>query len=191
MLGSILFTRLTVVAGMINWDDPDYIANGNRFQIVIESISVVCADSPPAGSTSYVYGTNTTDGPSIAYSNAPTTIQDATGNVTPNSSSNGAPGSPGSSLGGSPSGASDGSGSGSSAKKIGIIAGVVVGSIVALILGALVIRLVVRFFSGASSKSIEPYGFSSDYQHLNAPAPPAASELHSLPNLRYDGGRYR
>ncbi|KIM91624.1 glycoside hydrolase family 16 protein [Piloderma croceum F 1598] len=178
---------------MINWNDPDYLANGNRFQIVIESISVVCADSPPTGSTSYVYGTNTSAGPSIAYSNAPTTIQDATANVSPNSSSDGSSGSPGSSLGGSPSEASNGSGSGSNSKKIGIIAGVVAGSVAALIFGALIIRLVVRFFSGASSKSVEPYGFtgvSSDYQHINAPAPPTASELHSVPNLRYEGGRY-
>jgi len=179
--------------GMINWNDPDYVANGNRFQMVIQSVSVVCADSPPSGSTSYVYGPNTTSGPTIAYSNASTTIQNPSGNVPSNGSLNGSASSAASSLGGSSSEASNGSGSGTSAKKIGLIVGSFVGGFVALILGALIIRFIFRFFSRASSNSTEPYGFtdvSSDYQHLNAPAPQAASELHSLPNLHYDGGRY-
>jgi len=120
---------------MINWNDPDYVANDDRFQIVIQSVSVVCADSPPSGTTSYVYGSNTTNGPSISYSNAPTTIQNATGNTSSNSSLNGSPGSLGSSLGGSPSGASNGSGSGLSAKKIGIIVGAIVGGFVMRLLG--------------------------------------------------------
>lgn len=46
--------------GMINWNDPDYVAAGH-FYALVQSVSVKCADasSNPAGAQSYVYGKNT------------------------------------------------------------------------------------------------------------------------------------
>ena len=46
--------------GLINWNDPDYLAAGH-FYAIVDSVSVTCADSTtnPADAQSYVYGGNT------------------------------------------------------------------------------------------------------------------------------------
>lgn len=82
--------------GMINWNDPDYKAQGlsprsppfpfptlppgNQFTAVVKSVSVKCGDKPPTGQniTSYVYGTNATvNTPTISFSNASTLLNGA------------------------------------------------------------------------------------------------------------------
>ena len=60
--------------GMINWNDPDYVAAGH-FYALVSSVSIECADpTPPASDvTSYVYGSNSSQfTPSIAFSNEST-----------------------------------------------------------------------------------------------------------------------
>ncbi|KAH7907951.1 glycoside hydrolase family 16 protein [Hygrophoropsis aurantiaca] len=62
--------------GMINWQDPDYVAAGH-FYALFQSVSVTCNDpNPPnVNDTGYVYGPNTTlDTPSITYSNKTTIL---------------------------------------------------------------------------------------------------------------------
>ncbi|KAF8583269.1 glycoside hydrolase family 16 protein [Ramaria rubella] len=70
--------------GMINWNDPDYVAAGH-FYTLIQSVTINCSD--PAGSIfsgaqSYVYGANATVGsleiPAVLVTNQ-TTINDAPG----------------------------------------------------------------------------------------------------------------
>jgi len=203
--------------GMIDWNDPDYIAAGGQFQAFIESVTVICADtsSPPSGTTSYIYGSNsTTDTPSINFSSLTTVIE--TNETVSNGSSNGSSigsgsgysngsaqygssggtsGSP-SSLNGSSSASGSSGGSGMSAEKIGIIAGSIIGGLAALVIGALIIRFAVRLFHKGGSPSVkgsEAQGFSgkdSQYRPLLDPAPSAAVETHALPSLHYDGGRY-
>jgi len=66
--------------GMINWNDPDYVAAGN-FYTLIKSINITCNDpvKPSPDVTSYVYSPNTTTfTPGIEFSNK-TTINGATG----------------------------------------------------------------------------------------------------------------
>lgn len=45
--------------GLINWNDPDYVAAGH-FYALVNSVSVECADSSsnPSNAQSYVYGKN-------------------------------------------------------------------------------------------------------------------------------------
>ncbi|KAF8587806.1 glycoside hydrolase family 16 protein [Ramaria rubella] len=66
--------------GLINWNDPDYLATGH-FQTLIHSVSVTCADpagTVPANAQSYVYGSNVTVGerqiPSVLVTNQGTII---------------------------------------------------------------------------------------------------------------------
>lgn len=44
---------------MINWEDPDYMAQEQRFAALVKSVSIKCADPSPAptqdNTTSYVY----------------------------------------------------------------------------------------------------------------------------------------
>ena len=66
--------------GMINWNDPDYVAAGN-FYTLIKSVNVTCNDpvKPSPDITSYVYNPNTTTfTPGIAFSNK-TTVNGAIG----------------------------------------------------------------------------------------------------------------
>lgn len=63
---------------MIDWSDPDYVAAGH-FYALVQSVSITCEDSttPAAGTTSYVYGKNSSSfTPSVAFSNL-TTINGA------------------------------------------------------------------------------------------------------------------
>lgn len=48
--------------GPINWNDQDYVAAGNQFQVSVKSISVTCNDpqAPTADQVSYVYGQGST-----------------------------------------------------------------------------------------------------------------------------------
>ncbi|THH32631.1 hypothetical protein EUX98_g1560 [Antrodiella citrinella] len=60
--------------GMINWQDPDYVAAGH-FYALVQSINITCEDPvpPAAGVTSYVYSTNASAfTPQINFSNATT-----------------------------------------------------------------------------------------------------------------------
>lgn len=60
--------------GMINWQDPDYIASGHFF-MRFNKITVKCGDSPPAGVSSYKYGGNSTAyTPTISFSNDSTIL---------------------------------------------------------------------------------------------------------------------
>jgi len=181
--------------GLINWNDPDYTAAGGHFQALVESVSVVCADpsSPPSGTTSYIYGSNsTTNTPSISFSKL-TTIVGTTSNLSSNGSS--------SSTNGSASSLDSTSGSsGSSPWLTGRTVGIIAGSIAALILAALIAYFVVSLFGrrshkggNPSEKGIEAQGITgqdSRYHPLYDPAPNAASETHALPSLHYDGGHY-
>jgi len=73
--------------GMINWNDPDYIAAGNQFYARFNSITVECNDAAfgavPSNAVSYVYGANTTSGgiimPGVALTNQSTMLNGATG----------------------------------------------------------------------------------------------------------------
>ncbi|KAJ7593282.1 concanavalin A-like lectin/glucanase domain-containing protein [Mycena floridula] len=62
--------------GMINWQDPDYVAAGNQFRTSVKSVSVTCGDpqTPTADQISYVYAADSTaNSPQIALStNSPT-----------------------------------------------------------------------------------------------------------------------
>jgi len=71
--------------GMINWNDPDYIASGH-FYTIIQSVSINCSDpagSVPAGAESYTYGANTTINglqiPSVLVTNETTIMNGAQG----------------------------------------------------------------------------------------------------------------
>lgn len=60
--------------GMINWQDPDYLASGH-FYALVQGINVTCHDptTAPSDATSYVYGKNESAfTPAIAFSNAST-----------------------------------------------------------------------------------------------------------------------
>ena len=62
--------------GMINWQDPDYVAAG-QFYALVRSVNVECAPPQQAGTnfTSYVYSSNqTVPQPQIAYSNRSTLL---------------------------------------------------------------------------------------------------------------------
>ncbi|PSS36956.1 hypothetical protein PHLCEN_2v1172 [Hermanssonia centrifuga] len=68
--------------GMINWQDPDYLTDGD-FYALVSSVNVTCADpTPPAtGVTSYTYGQNASSfTPSIAFSNQ-STVNGAMGGI--------------------------------------------------------------------------------------------------------------
>ncbi|KAF8636901.1 hypothetical protein AX17_003153 [Amanita inopinata Kibby_2008] len=64
--------------GMINWNDPDYQSAGH-FYALVQSVTVKCADPVSHGPniTSYVYQTNTTKNPAIAFSNETTLLNSA------------------------------------------------------------------------------------------------------------------
>ena len=182
---------------MIDWTNSDYTAAGGQYQALIESVTVVCADptSPPSGTTSYVYGSNSsTNTPSISFSSAITTINSTSGasGASNSSSSSGGSQAGGASAQDVSSSSGSSGGSGSSGAKVGIIAGSIIGGLAALVLGALLIRCCVRTGKGSPSAK-GGYAFTaqgSNYRSLNAPAPHAAAETHALPNLHYDGGRY-
>ena len=66
--------------GMINWNDPDYVAAGH-FYTLIKAVNVTCNDpvKPSVDVTSYVYNPNTsTFTPGVAFSNK-TTVNGAVG----------------------------------------------------------------------------------------------------------------
>jgi len=68
--------------GMINWNDPDYAANGNQFTATVSKVNVTCHDSLQItnNTISYVYGANDTTGvPSIFASNKTTLLNGAEG----------------------------------------------------------------------------------------------------------------
>ncbi|KAF8965022.1 glycoside hydrolase family 16 protein [Flammula alnicola] len=72
--------------GMINWNDPDYVAAG-QFYALVKSVSVKCTNaqvvSPTSNITSYVYGGNRSDtSPTIIYSNR-TSLLNAAGRIAP------------------------------------------------------------------------------------------------------------
>jgi len=65
--------------GMINWNDPDYLAAGH-FYAFVQSVSIKCSTAltVPANTTSYIYGANDTTGiPTILASNQTTLVNDA------------------------------------------------------------------------------------------------------------------
>ncbi|KAJ7223670.1 concanavalin A-like lectin/glucanase domain-containing protein [Mycena haematopus] len=67
--------------GLIDYNDPDYLAAGH-FYALVSSVNITCSDPTPptAGITGYVYGANaTTDTPSVALTNATTNINGASG----------------------------------------------------------------------------------------------------------------
>lgn len=60
--------------GMIDWNDPDYVAAGH-FYALVSSVSIECLDptTPAADVTSYIYGTNSSQfTPSVSFSNEST-----------------------------------------------------------------------------------------------------------------------
>lgn len=62
--------------GMINWQDPDYVAAG-QFYAMVQSVDVKCAPQQQAGTnfTSYVYASNqSVPEPAVAYSNRSTLL---------------------------------------------------------------------------------------------------------------------
>jgi len=65
--------------GLINYQDPDYLAAGH-FYALVSSVNITCADptKPGAGITGYVYGANSsTNTPSVALTNATTDLNGA------------------------------------------------------------------------------------------------------------------
>lgn len=73
--------------GMINWEDPDYVAQGNQFTIVIQKVAIKCSQETsttvanngtlPPGSDAYVYTTNDTKSgvvPRVFVSNESTNV---------------------------------------------------------------------------------------------------------------------
>jgi len=67
--------------GLINYDDPDYVAAGH-FYALVQSVNVTCADpqTPGPDITAYVYGANSsTNTPSVALTNATTNLNGAYG----------------------------------------------------------------------------------------------------------------
>ncbi|KAL0959606.1 hypothetical protein HGRIS_011313 [Hohenbuehelia grisea] len=67
--------------GMIDWNSADYKAAGHYYALV-KSVTIKCSDptKPAADMTSYVYGANqTTNTPSIAFSNSSTLLNGAAG----------------------------------------------------------------------------------------------------------------
>jgi len=69
--------------GMIDWNDPDYVAAGGHFSMLLQSVTVKCAKDTIAGTgmanaTGYVYGANTTAGvPTVKVSNVSTLVNAA------------------------------------------------------------------------------------------------------------------
>jgi len=64
------------VTGMINWQDPDYVAAGH-FYALVNKVTVKCADptAPGANITGYRYGSNTTVlTPSVSFTNETTLL---------------------------------------------------------------------------------------------------------------------
>ncbi|EJU01789.1 glycoside hydrolase family 16 protein [Dacryopinax primogenitus] len=58
--------------GMINWADPDYVANNNSFVVYVENLSIVCSSwtQPAPGAQSYIFtGNDSTGVPQIGMSN--------------------------------------------------------------------------------------------------------------------------
>ncbi|KDQ16709.1 glycoside hydrolase family 16 protein [Botryobasidium botryosum FD-172 SS1] len=73
---------VTWAGGMINWNDPDYVAAGGHFSNVISSVTIKCADPTPlpTNATGYVYGANDTTGiPTILITNHTTMTNGAVG----------------------------------------------------------------------------------------------------------------
>jgi len=65
--------------GLIDYNDPDYIAAGH-FYASVNSVNITCADPTPlaAGTTGYVYGANSsTNTPSVALTNITTNLNGA------------------------------------------------------------------------------------------------------------------
>lgn len=63
--------------GMIDWTNPDYVAWGNQYVVIVESVTVQCDDVLPIGpeTVSYVYGANDTFGiPQVFASNETTSL---------------------------------------------------------------------------------------------------------------------
>jgi len=68
--------------GMINWQDPDYLANNNQFTVTISKVTVKCNDALQItnNTVSYVYGANDTTGvPTVFASNQTTLLNGAEG----------------------------------------------------------------------------------------------------------------
>jgi len=68
--------------GMINWQDPDYVANGNQFTVTVSKVTVKCNDPLQItnNTVSYVYGANDTTGvPTVLASNKTTLLNGAEG----------------------------------------------------------------------------------------------------------------
>jgi len=156
--------------GMINWNDPDYTAAGNRFEAFVSSVSVQCANpSPPsANTTSYVYGTNSsTSTPNIILSSASTLLGGGTGSSSSISSS--------------------------TVKKIGIIVGL---AVLALIISALLVRACVqrrRRKARAGAAVVAPaavIGGGRTYQPLKDSSINVEGGPHAMSSLNYGGDQY-
>jgi len=68
--------------GMINWQDPDYVANNNQFVATVSQVTVKCTDSLQItpNTISYVWGANDTSGvPTVTASNHTTLLNGAEG----------------------------------------------------------------------------------------------------------------
>ena len=54
--------------GMIDWSDPDYVANG-YFWNVLQSVNMICADDPTQakGTTGWIYSGNGSDGLPVSF----------------------------------------------------------------------------------------------------------------------------
>jgi len=66
--------------GMIQFDEPDYVANGNQYQALVSKVTVECNDELPitANTISYVWGRNDTSGiPTVQASNQTTLLDGA------------------------------------------------------------------------------------------------------------------
>ncbi|KZO98245.1 glycoside hydrolase family 16 protein, partial [Calocera viscosa TUFC12733] len=58
--------------GMINWDDPDYVANNNSFVAYVSSVQIECSSytQPAPGAQSYIFtGNDSTGVPQVGMSN--------------------------------------------------------------------------------------------------------------------------
>jgi len=149
--------------GMINWNDPDYTAAGNKFQATVSSVSVKCADptAASANTTSYVYGTNSSDStPKITLSSASTLL----------------------------SGSSSSSVSSSLAKKIGIIVAV---ALFSLILSALIFRSCLqRRRRSARARATAVPGFGGQSYRSLKDSSVNVTDMHTMPNLNYGEDQY-
>jgi beta-glucanase (GH16 family) len=72
--------------GLIQYNEPDYVAFGNQYQALVSKVTVQCSSAPDmtitADTVSYVYGANDTNGiPAVFASNQTTLLDNPNGAV--------------------------------------------------------------------------------------------------------------